>query len=209
MWSLYKLYIEELRGQAPPPIRLTKIEDRLPKLAEQADHLQRVGRVSAVRSGSTIPERSARIISRVYAAPPVRHRGRLAVGLFFALLSTWLRVQSVPSAPLRMHEVPEHSENPRRAIRIGLDAQVSIRRAAEHYRTAQLKDLSSHGCSVELAARVNLDETVWIKLSGMEARQGLVCWVKDYTCGIDFDAPLHPAVMDMLALRLGGPQTSK
>ena len=51
--------------------------------------------------------------------------------------------------------------------------------------------------------RVSLDETVWIKLPGMEARQGLVCWVKDYTCGIEFDAPLHPSVMDMLAKRLG------
>jgi hypothetical protein len=97
-----------------------------------------------------------------------------------------------------------NSEVPRRAVRIALDAKVSIRRAAEQYRVADLRDLSSHGCSVELMARVNLDETVWIKLPGMEARQGLVSWVKDYTCGIEFDAPLHPSVMDMLAKRLGG-----
>ncbi|GAC1573835.1 MAG: hypothetical protein NVS3B5_03720 [Sphingomicrobium sp.] len=89
-------------------------------------------------------------------------------------------------------------------MRVALDAKVSIRRAAEKYRVAQLRDLSSHGCSVELAARVNLDEIVWIKLPGIEARQGFVCWVREYTCGIDFDTPLHPAVMDMLVARFGG-----
>ena len=93
---------------------------------------------------------------------------------------------------------------PRRSIRVALDAEVSIRRVAENYRPAQLRDLSSHGCSVVLIARVNLDETVWIKLPGIEARQGFVCWVQEYTCGIEFDAPLHSAVMDMLAQRLGG-----
>ena len=96
-----------------------------------------------------------------------------------------------------------HSEVPRRSIRVALDARVSIRRSAEQYRVTELRDLSSHGCSVELVASVNLDEIVWIKLPGMEARQGLVCWVKDYTCGIEFDAPLHSSVMDMLAKRLG------
>jgi hypothetical protein len=92
----------------------------------------------------------------------------------------------------------------RRSIRVALEAEVSIRRAAEKPRTAQLRDLSSHGCSVELASKVNLDEIVWVKLPGIEARQGFVCWIKEYTCGIEFDAPLHPAVMDMLAMRLGG-----
>ena len=92
----------------------------------------------------------------------------------------------------------------RRSIRVALDAEVSIRRAAEKFRIAQLRDLSSHGCSVELVARVNLGEIVWIKFRGIEARQGFVSWVKEYVCGIEFDTPLHPAVMDMLAKQLGG-----
>ena len=92
----------------------------------------------------------------------------------------------------------------RRSIRVALEAEVSIRRAAEKPRTAQLRDLSSHGCSVELASKVNLDEIVWVKFPGIEARRGFVCWVKEYTCGIEFDPPLHPAVMDMLSKQLGG-----
>ena len=92
----------------------------------------------------------------------------------------------------------------RQSIRVALDAEVSIRRAAEKPRIAQLRDLSSHGCSVELVARVNLNEIVWIKLPGIEARQGFVSWTKEYLCGVEFDAPLHAAVMDMLGKRLGG-----
>ena len=93
---------------------------------------------------------------------------------------------------------------PRKAIRIALDAEVGIRRASEKLRAAQLRDLSTHGCSVELLARVNLNEIVWVKLPGIEALQGFVCWVDEYICGIEFDSPLHPAVTDMLAKRLGG-----
>ena len=72
----------------------------------------------------------------------------------------------------------------------------------EKYRTAQLRDLSSHGCSVELVYRVNLGEIIWVKASGMDALEGTVSWIKGYTCGIKFETPLHPAVMDMLAKRL-------
>lgn len=92
----------------------------------------------------------------------------------------------------------------RRSIHVALDAEVSIRRAGEKPRIAQLRDLSSHGCSIELVAKVNLDEIVWVKFAGIEARQAFVCWVKEYTCGIEFDTPLQPAVMDMLAKRLEG-----
>jgi len=93
---------------------------------------------------------------------------------------------------------------PRQAIRIAIDAEVGIRRASEKIRMAQLRDLSTHGCSIELLARVNLNEIVWVKFPGIEAVQGFVCWVNEYLCGIEFQTPLHPAVTDMLAKRLGG-----
>lgn len=95
-----------------------------------------------------------------------------------------------------------HSEDPRRTVRIGFETEVGIRRAAEAYRLAVLNDLSSHGCSLDLVATVSLDETVWIKLPGLEARQGLVCWVSEYCCGIEFDLPLHQAVFDLLIAKL-------
>ena len=73
----------------------------------------------------------------------------------------------------------------------------------QRYFPMRLKDLSSHGCSLETVDRLALDEVVWVKFPGLEALQGFVCWEKNFTCGIEFSAPLHPAVMDMLAQKLG------
>ena len=71
------------------------------------------------------------------------------------------------------------------------------------YLPVRLLDLSAQGCSVELIDRVKLHETLWVRFPGLEARQGAVCWEKEYSCGIEFHAPLHPAVLDLLAARLG------
>lgn len=91
----------------------------------------------------------------------------------------------------------------RRTIRVSLNATVGLRRSMGPYCPAKLKDLSSHGCSVDLVDRVKLDEVLWVKFPGIEARQGMVCWESEYTCGIEFEMPFHPAVMDMLAAKLG------
>jgi hypothetical protein len=91
----------------------------------------------------------------------------------------------------------------RRSIRVAIDAEVGVRRAMQRYYPMRLKDLSSHGCSLETVNRLALDEIVWVKFPGLEALEAFVCWEKDFTCGIKFDNPLHPAVMDMLAKQLG------
>ena len=91
----------------------------------------------------------------------------------------------------------------RRSIRVALDAEVGVRRAMQKYYPMRLRDLSSHGCSIETVNRLALDEVLWVKLPGLEALEGFVCWEKDFICGIEFKMPLHAAVMDMLAERLG------
>jgi hypothetical protein len=93
----------------------------------------------------------------------------------------------------------------RRAVRLELDAAVSLTRTMGTYNTVALRDLSTHGCSVELVDRVSLDEALWIKFPGSEARQGLVCWVKDFVCGVEFDSPFHGAVSDLLISRMNEP----
>jgi hypothetical protein len=66
----------------------------------------------------------------------------------------------------------------------------------------QLRDLSLHGCSIELVNRVHVGEQLWIKLPGIESIGCFVCWEKEFTAGVDFVAPLHPAVFAMLRQRL-------
>jgi len=50
---------------------------------------------------------------------------------------------------------------------------------------------------------MKVHEVLWVKFPGIEARQGFVCWEKDFACGIEFDTPFHPAVMDIIVARIG------
>jgi uncharacterized protein YuzE len=65
-----------------------------------------------------------------------------------------------------------------------------------------LHDLSLEGCKVEFVDRPRLDETVWIKIDGLERLPGTICWVEGNVAGVEFERPLHPAVLDNLLTRL-------
>lgn len=66
----------------------------------------------------------------------------------------------------------------------------------------RIYDLSPQGCKVEFVERPELNERVWIKIAGLEAVQGFVCWLKGSTAGVEFDRPIHPAVFEDLLSRL-------
>ena len=51
--------------------------------------------------------------------------------------------------------------------------------------------------------RPQLDETVWVKVEGLELLQATVCWIEGLCAGVEFERALHPAVFDMLMQRLG------
>ena len=91
---------------------------------------------------------------------------------------------------------------PRRSSRVSLRAEVRLRRSQDNPYTVQLRDLSMHGCSIELVNRVHVGERLWIKLPGIESIECFVCWEKEFTAGVDFVAPLHPAVFATLTHRL-------
>lgn len=92
---------------------------------------------------------------------------------------------------------------PRRSMRIRLKAEVRFLRASDRPYYVQLRNLSEDGCSVELINPVNVGEKVWIKLPGLEAIEGIVRWQSDFTAGVVFATPLHPAVLTMLIQRQG------
>ena len=83
-----------------------------------------------------------------------------------------------------------------------------MRRAGfNHYRVA-VHDLSPHGCKVEFVDRPRLDEKVWLKFEGLEALEGMVCWVRGTEAGVEFERPIHPAVFNLLLTRLGAKKSS-
>ena len=42
----------------------------------------------------------------------------------------------------------------------------------------------------------------WVKVEGLEALEASVCWVEDFSAGIEFARPIHSAVFEMLVSRL-------
>jgi hypothetical protein len=94
------------------------------------------------------------------------------------------------------------ADHGRRAERIQLRADIDFRRAGENRWRVNILDFSPEGCRVELPVRVNLKDTIWISLPGLEALQGQICWVKDWVAGVEFNRPLHPAVFDMVQDRM-------
>ena len=92
--------------------------------------------------------------------------------------------------------------SPRKSVRVGLAAEVSLRRSGQKNYRANVYDISQHGCKVEFVERPALDEMVWIKFEGLEAIEALVCWVDDFAAGLEFQRPVHPAVFEVLLERL-------
>jgi hypothetical protein len=91
---------------------------------------------------------------------------------------------------------------PRKSSRVGLDAEVLLRRAGHNNYRANVHDVSQEGCKVEFVERPTLDEIVWVKFEGLEAIEAMVCWVEGFAAGLEFQRPVHPAVFDVLIQRL-------
>ena len=94
------------------------------------------------------------------------------------------------------------NEDPRRAERVPLRADIEFRRAGEHRWRVNILDFSPEGCRVDLPIKVDPDDLVWISLPGIESIQGMVAWVREWEAGIKFANPLYPSVFEMVRDRM-------
>lgn len=99
---------------------------------------------------------------------------------------------------------PAAPATPRKSVRVGLEAEVVLRRTGQSNYRVQVHDASPDGCKLEFVERPRLDERVWIKFDGMDAVEALVCWVEGNAAGVEFTRPIHPAVFQTLVARLAG-----
>lgn len=90
----------------------------------------------------------------------------------------------------------------RKAARVAINAEVSLRRSVQLGYRVRAYDASPHGCKLEFVERPELAERVWVKFEGIDAIEGLVCWVDGFVAGVEFVRPIHPAVFDALVPRL-------
>jgi hypothetical protein len=90
----------------------------------------------------------------------------------------------------------------RKSARVAVNAEVSLRRSVQLGYRVRAYDASPYGCKLEFVERPELAERVWVKFEGMDAVEGLVCWVDGFVAGVEFVRPIHQAVFDALAPRL-------
>ncbi|MEO5973524.1 MAG: PilZ domain-containing protein [Sphingomicrobium sp.] len=100
-------------------------------------------------------------------------------------------------------EWPTKPGQPRKALRVAVNAEVLLRRASGNRYRVRVFDLSPQGCKVEFVERPTLDERIWIKIDGLDSLEGMVCWIDGFVVGIDFLRPMHTAVFDHVVKRLG------
>lgn len=94
----------------------------------------------------------------------------------------------------------------RQEHRIFVRGDIYTRERQSHESAAQLIDISAHGCRVELVSRVNVGDTVWVRLPGLRPICSEVRWVDEYQAGLYFDKVIHPAILDDLIEQLSGDQ---
>jgi hypothetical protein len=91
---------------------------------------------------------------------------------------------------------------PRKCSRVSLDAEVSLRRPGKSTYRVRVYDASPHGCKIEFVERPMPADRAWIKFDGLEPLESLVCWVKGFAAGVQFEKPIHPAVFERLMASL-------
>lgn len=91
---------------------------------------------------------------------------------------------------------------PRKGVRVGLSAEVTLRRTGRSSYRVKILDVSLHGCKAEFVERPKLDELVWIKFDHLQSLGAMVCWTRGFDVGLEFDRPIHPAIFEMLVTQL-------
>jgi len=87
---------------------------------------------------------------------------------------------------------------PRKADRLQISAEASLRRFGRPSYRVTMFDATRFGCKTEFIERPTIYEHVWIKFDGLETIEAIVCWVEESSLGLMYENPIHPAVFDML-----------
>ncbi len=94
------------------------------------------------------------------------------------------------------------TETPRQYERAALEAKILVRRTGRKNYFVQTTDVSPAGCRVDFVDRPSVGERHWIKFDGLDAVEGEVRWVQDFSAGMEFIRPIYPAVFELLLAKL-------
>ncbi len=104
----------------------------------------------------------------------------------------------------RAEASPTKQHRSRKSKRVGLVAEVTMRRVGKSKYRVRVFDASPEGCKLECVERPRVGEHLFVKFGGLEALYAEVCWVEGFCTGVLFETAVHPAVFDLLVARLTG-----
>lgn len=90
----------------------------------------------------------------------------------------------------------------RRGKRVNLQCDVEFRRHGDARYQVELIDFSPTGCCISPPVRVEVGQSVWLRVPDMESVHGKVVWIRDWKAGVEFDRPFHDAVFDHVVRNL-------
>lgn len=87
----------------------------------------------------------------------------------------------------------------RKFNRVELGAAVSVRSREGGRETGTIENLSVGGCAITAPGAYMVGARYFVTIAHFQSFAGKVIWANDGRFGIEFDTPLHPAVVDHIA----------
>ena len=94
---------------------------------------------------------------------------------------------------------------PRKAERIEVLGEASLRRRGRLTYRVRTFDVTRFGCRCEFVERPSICERVWVRFDGLQSLEATVCWVENTEIGLHFRNEVHPAVFDLLVAQFNSP----
>ncbi len=102
-----------------------------------------------------------------------------------------------------------HTDDGRRAERLTVNMQATLRESGSVKYTIDLLDLSVTGFRFKTSYNLHIGTQVWLNLPKLEGRRSTVMWRDGYIYGCAYDQPLHMAVFDHIVRQYSGRAGSK
>lgn len=86
----------------------------------------------------------------------------------------------------------------RKFVRVDSSTSVGIR-GREGREQGMIINLSAGGCAIEAPGYHSVGARVFVMITNFQSFPGKVVWANDGRIGVEFEVPLHPAVVDHIA----------
>ena len=129
-------------------------------------------------------------------------RRRIAAAARAAEGKPTVKAEYAPT-PVVVESSAPNVEHERRSLnRVAMNGEVIVRRIGGFNFEVALRDMTAHGCQVELVEACEVGDAIITRFPQLEPLGSSVRWTRGTTTGIEFQTKIHPAVFDHLLGRL-------